>query len=215
MEAIRVGWRSDPADLLRAWAEHRRASRSTEGVLAVLEGIAPALEAGLTPAVAAGLAGESLGAGLDPTARELVVALRETGDKGLPLAPVWRSCAVATGSAEIGFVAAAWQLSEVTGAPLAAAVQRAVASLREGRERTRRVHVAVAGPKASVVVLTVLPLTGPAFGLACGVPPAELYLASPLSAAAAIAGLLLIWAGRLWCGRLIASVTVPERRTVS
>ncbi len=215
IEAIRVGWRSDPADLLRGWAQRRRASTSTDGVLAVLEGFAPALEAGLPPAVAAGLAGEALGPGLDPIARQLVANLSEAGEHGVPLAPVWRACGVETGSADIGFVAAAWQLSELTGAPLADAVQRAVASLRDARERTRRVQVAVAGPRATVVVLTVLPLTGPAFGLACGVPPAELYLGTPLSAAAAIGGILLMLVGRFWCGRLIASVTVPLLRSPS
>jgi tight adherence protein B len=209
IEAIRLGWRSDPAELVRAWVARRRSVDPTGGILAVLEGIAPALEAGLPPAVAADLAGEALGAGVDSTAQQLALALREAADEGRPLAPVWRSCAEASRSADIGFVAAAWQLSEVTGAPLADAVRRAVASLREANERTRRVHVAVAGPKATVVVLTMLPLTGPAFGLASGLPPAELYLGSPISTAAVIIGLVLIWVGRLWCRRLIASVTLP------
>jgi Flp pilus assembly protein TadB len=65
------------------------------------------------------------------------------------------------------------------------------------------VGVAVAGPRATVTVLTVLPLTGPAFGLACGIDPATLYLGSPIATAAAVAGLTLIAVGRLWCSRMI------------
>lgn len=207
-ERLRELWRADPVELFRTWRQARQRTRSvTAGVLALLEGIAPALEAGLPPAVAVRLSGSSLGTGRDAQTEQLVAELAEACEHGGPIAPVWRAWAVSTGSPDLSFVAAAWQLTELTGAPLADAVQRAVVTLRETRERTRRVRVAVAGPRATVVVLTVLPLTGPAFGLACGVPPAELYLASPVSSAAALAGLVLIWAGRLWCRRLVESAT--------
>ena len=49
------------------------------------------------------------------------------------------------------------------------------------------------------------PLTGPVFGLACGVAPTELYLSNPIGTASAVAGVVLIWAGRLWCRRLVES----------
>ena len=131
--------------------------------------------------------------------------------QGRPIAPVWQAWAARTGSADLAFVAAAWRLSERTGAPLAEAVQRAVVSVRESRERMRRVNVAVAGPRATVVVLTALPLTGPVFGLACGVPPTELYLSNTIGAASAVAGVVLIWAGRLWCRRLVDSAMHGSR----
>lgn len=208
VDTVRELWRADPVQLFRQWRQRRHHSAAvTSGVLALLEGIAPALEAGLPPAVAVRLSGAALGTGIDPATQRLVAMLADACEQGGPIAPVWRAWAVQTGSPDLAFVAAAWQLTELTGAPLADAVQRAVVSLREARERTRRVHVAVAGPKATVVVLTVLPLTGPAFGLACGVPPAELYVSSPISTAAAAVGLVLIWAGRLWCRRLVESAT--------
>ncbi|MDV3222651.1 type II secretion system F family protein [Intrasporangium sp.] len=207
-EMLRELWRADPVELIRTWRQARQRTRSvTAGVLALLEGIAPALEAGLPPAVAVRLSGSSVGTGRDAQTELLVAELAEACELGGPIAPVWRAWAASTGSPDLSFVAAAWQLTELTGAPLADAVQRAVVSVREARERTRRVHVAVAGPRATVVVLTVLPLTGPAFGLACGVPPSELYLASPVSAAAAFVGVVLIWVGRLWCRRLVESAT--------
>ncbi|AXG12334.1 type II secretion system F family protein [Intrasporangium calvum] len=202
---LRGVWGSDPVELFHDWRRRRRSGSSVSSAVALLEGVAPALEAGLTPSVAVRLSGATLRSSIDPLTARLVAELTETSERGAHVAPVWRSWAGAEGSEELRFVAAAWQLSEVTGAPLADAVRRAVASVHQARERARRVHVAVAGPRATVVVLTVLPLTGPLFGLACGVPPTELYLASPLSSAAAALGLVLIWVGRRWCRRLVES----------
>jgi Flp pilus assembly protein TadB len=119
------------------------------------------------------------------------------------LAAVWFDWARLTRAPEIAFVASAWALSERHGAPLAVAVERAAAALRESRARQRKVRVAVAGPRATVTVLTVLPLTGPAFGLACGIDPATLYLGSRIGALSAALGVGLIVLGRLWCRRMI------------
>lgn len=210
-EALRQLWRSDPVELFREWRQQRRATSSSPGILALLEGIAPALEAGLPPAVAVRLSGAALGSALDPATQAFVGELADVCEQGSPIAPVWQAWAARTGSADLSFVAAAWQLSERTGAPLAEAVQRAVVSVRESQERARRVNVAVAGPRATVVVLTVLPLTGPVFGLACGVPPTELYLSNPIGAASAVVGVVLIWAGRLWCRRLVDSAMRGSR----
>lgn len=204
-ERLRQLWRSDPVELFREWRQQRRATSSSPAILALLEGIAPALEAGLPPSVAVRLSGAALGSTVDPGIRAFVGELADVCERGSPIAPVWQSWAARTGSADLSFVAAAWQLSERTGAPLAEAVQRAVVSVRESRERARRVNVAVAGPRATVMVLTVLPLTGPVFGMACGVPPTELYLSNPIGTVSAVVGVVLIWAGRLWCRRLVDS----------
>ena len=204
-ETLRQLWRSDPVELFREWWQQQRATSSLPEVLALLEGIAPGLEAGLPPAVAVRLSGAALGSALDPATQQFVGELVGACEQGSPIAPVWQAWAARTGSTDLSFVAAAWRLSELTGAPLAEAVRRAVVSVRESRERVRRVNVAVAGPRATVVVLTVLPLTGPVFGLACGVPPAELYLSNPIGTASAVVGVVLIWAGRLWCHRLVDS----------
>lgn len=207
---LRHLWHADPVQLFRQWRAARRDGSMAEVVLSLLDGIGPALEAGLPPALAVRLAGRSLGDGLGSTAAGVLASLTVAAEDGRPLAPAWRACAEHSRAPEIHVVAAAWQLSEVTGAPLAEAVRRAVASLREGRERTRRVMVAVAGPRATVVVLTALPLTGPLFGMACGVSPTELYVTNPVGGLSALVGLGLIWVGRAWCGRLVDSVTGTE-----
>lgn len=139
----------------------------------------------------------------------LVGALLEASERAEPASRVWAAWAGRSASAELAFVAAAWQLSETTGAPLASAVERAVRGLLDARARRGKVAVAVAGPRATVTVLTLLPLTGPLFGLACGVDPPSLYLGSPLATACAVVGLGLVWTGRVWCSRLVRGAVGP------
>ncbi|GAA2741696.1 hypothetical protein GCM10009868_08710 [Terrabacter aerolatus] len=139
----------------------------------------------------------------------LVGALIEASDLAEPTSSVWAAWAERSATAELSLVAAAWRLSETTGAPLASAVDRAVRGLLDARSRRGKVAVAVAGPRATVTVLTLLPLTGPLFGLACGIDPASLYLASPIATACAVLGLLLVWVGRAWCTRMVRKAVRP------
>jgi len=158
------------------------------------------------PAAAPAPAGSAVDADLAPSRADidrLVGALLDASDRAEPTSPVWAAWAERSASAELAFVAAAWRLSETTGAPLASAVDRAVRGLLDARARRGKVAVAVAGPRATVTVLTLLPLTGPLFGLACGIDPATLYLGSPIATACAALGLVLVWAGRVWCSRMV------------
>jgi len=208
-------WRQDPVLLYRRWRLRRDREHLFEGVLVLLDSMAPALAMGLPPARALALAAEATSTRAPEAARpagrrqgfteldRLTGSLTAAADRGGVLSDVWAEWARLTGAREIAFVASAWALSERHGAPLAVAVERAATALREAGARRRKVGVAVAGPKATVTVLTVLPLTGPAFGLACGVDPASLYLGSGLGAVSAVAGVGLIVVGRLWCRRMI------------
>ena len=151
-------------------------------------------------------AGPALDADLAPPRGDidrLVGALLDASERAEPVSPVWATWAERSASADLALVAAAWRLSETTGAPLASAVDRAVRGLLDARARRGKVAVAVAGPRATVTVLTLLPLTGPLFGLACGIDPATLYLGSPIATACAALGLVLVWTGRVWCTRMV------------
>ena len=139
----------------------------------------------------------------------LVGGLLDATDRAEPTSPVWGEWAARSASPELALVAAAWRLSETTGAPLASAVDRAVRGLLEARARRGKVAVAVAGPRATVTVLTLLPLTGPLFGLACGIDPVTLYLGSPIATVSVVVGLLLVWAGRFWCSRMVRRAVRP------
>jgi tight adherence protein B len=139
----------------------------------------------------------------------LVGGLLEASDRAEPTSPVWAQWAARSASQELALVAAAWRLSESTGAPLVSAVDRAVRGLLDARTRRGKVAVAVAGPRATVTVLTLLPLTGPLFGLACGIDPATLYLGSPVATVSVLLGLLLVSVGRVWCTRMVRRAVRP------
>jgi tight adherence protein B len=222
-------WQQDPVELYRRWRLGRRAGDLVDDVLDLLRGIGPALDAGLTPGRAVEVSARAvLGAERVAAVRELVVrrhaslgrsgvgdldalvgGLLDATDRAEAASAVWAVWADRSSSAELTLVAAAWRLSESTGAPLALAVERAVQGLLDARTRRRRVAVAVAGPRASAMVLTLLPLTGPLFGLACGIDPVTLYLGSPVAVGSVVLGLALVGVGRVWCARMIRVAVSP------
>lgn len=229
-ERLRELAREDPVELLRgAWRRRRAGERGSgfdESVLALLDALEPALRAGLTPARAFELVGgtSQVSGGAvsnravsnragstdaDSSVAGLVHDAIRAAEAGASVGRVWQRWAEATGSGTLAFVAAAWLLSERTGAPLAEAVARAAARIRSELSRRRRVSAAVAGPRATVNVLSALPLVGPLFGLASGLDPAEVYLSSPVVVGAVLLGFALILVGRWWCRRLVGAVLEP------
>lgn len=104
------------------------------------------------------------------------------------------------------FVSRAWRLSVEAGVPLADAIDVGVELLRADRRAASQLEVALAGPRATIRVLTLLPLAGPLLGAAFGVSPAA-WLSSPISVASVLAGVALMGFGRWWCARLIAGVS--------
>jgi tight adherence protein B len=66
-------------------------------------------------------------------------------------------------------------------------------------------QTALAGPKATVSLLTWLPLMGLGLGIALGVDPLAILLGTPWGLAALAAGAGLTVAGRVWSARLVAA----------
>ena len=202
-------WHEDPVEVWRRRRRQRAGEPFERAVLALLDGTAAALRAGLPPARALELGGATLPGSSPPSVFEIVAQAVAAGAAGLPVAPVWRQAGLRTQSPVVDAVAAAWGLSETTGCPLAEAVERAAAQLRSALATRRKVRAAVAGPQATVTVLTVLPLTGPLFGLACGVSPQELY-GNGIGLLCLGAGLGLMGVGRQWCRRLVRRAEYPR-----
>lgn len=75
-------------------------------------------------------------------------------------------------------------------------------SRREIAEAERERAVALAGPKATVTVLTWLPAAGLGLALLIGADPVSL-LSSPPGLVSIGAGVLLLLAGRLWMRRML------------
>ena len=190
-------WRAGP----------RAAGISTYDLLALLEAIAPALEAGMTPASALRTAADSrFDPGRPDQLDALVRAMASSAADGEKLGPLWRAASESTGSSELLLLAQAWSLTEDMGAPLAQAV-RTTAGLLEARiSHERRLTAAVAGARATVNVLTVLPIGGPVVALVLGIGPAELYGSSRLTQGSLALGLCLAGIGRWWVRWMVRAV---------
>lgn len=89
--------------------------------------------------------------------------------------------------------------------PLADVLTRFAAQLEVESDADAARQTALAGPKATVTLLTWLPLMGLGLGMALGVDPLAMLLGTPLGLAALLGGAALTVAGRLWSARLVAT----------
>lgn len=102
-------------------------------------------------------------------------------------------------------LAACFDISEASGCPLADVLTRFAAQLEVEDDADAARQTALAGPKATVSLLTWLPLMGLGLGIALGVDPLAILLGTPWGLAALAAGAGLTVAGRLWSARLVAA----------
>jgi tight adherence protein B len=141
----------------------------------------------------------------DPLAT-LAKGMAAAAADGATLGPLWREAAESASSAELLLLAQAWSLTEDMGAPLAQAV-RTTARLLEARiAHERRLAAAVAGAKATVNVLTVLPIGGPLLALVLGIGPGELYGGSRLTQTSLALGVCMAGFGRWWVRGMVRAV---------
>ncbi len=102
-------------------------------------------------------------------------------------------------------LAACLDIAEASGCPLADVLTRFAAQLEVEDDADAARQTALAGPKATVSLLTWLPLMGLGLGAALGVDPLAILLGTPLGLAALAAGAALTVAGRVWSARLVAA----------
>lgn len=207
----RTSVRQDVDRLLRRLGVPR-AARARGLELQVLDGLAAALEAGLPVPRAVALAVSEVGPG-----QERQQDQREPGEasgwdelaraaaQGHALAPAWQRLARRSDSPTLDSVARAWRVASLTGAPLARAIRLSAHVSRERHRLERAVQVATAGARATVTVLTLLPLAGVGLAAVLGVSPLVLY-SHPVALVAAGFGVLLVIVGQLWSRRLVGRV---------
>lgn len=189
----------------------RRTSRNADldALTTMVEGIAPAVAAGVTPATAvatsallaaATVADQGLGDDLRLLARQAAA--------GAELAPLWARLHRRHGVPALGEVARAWEMSEQLGCAIGDALAAATSMMREQLDLDRRIAAATAGPRATMQLLTLLPVLGVGIAMVIGVPPWRLY-AGPLGVSVLLLGGGFVVAGRWLTRRMIRRATAP------
>jgi tight adherence protein B len=157
----------------------REAARAREaGATATVEvtfALAGELRAGQTPAQAlaavAGLAGP-----LRPALEAAHLAVLLGADAAGELA----RAASLPGAERLRYVAAAWAVADTAGGRVAVVLERLCESMDSDDELHRELQAAMAGPRATMVLLASLPLLGLALGESVGAHPLHLLLHRPL-----------------------------------
>lgn len=101
---------------------------------------------------------------------------------------------------------AVWEVAESAGAPAADVLTRYAHSRREIADAERERIVALAGPQATVTVLTWLPAAGLGLALLIGADLGSL-LGSPVGLASIGGGVVLLACGRVWMKRMLEKAT--------
>lgn len=203
-----------PADAHRAarprwlrWLVAPRPPRGADPVveaLAIVSALGPGLRAGLTPVAVVEVLAESDGSAAAGSA-SLAARLVDAAGAGLSWGEVWAEEAQRHCSPPLRVLAQAWSLSEQAGAPLAVTSESVARMLRASLARRRRLAAALAGPRATMRLLTLLPLAGPVLALSVGADLGVVY-GSAAAQASVAAGLALVAAGRLWVSAMVRAV---------
>lgn len=199
-----------PLQRVRSLLVRRRAADpSSEAFVALLRGIAPAVHAGVpAPIAVAAAASVAARATDDLQLRRDMARLEEAARSGAPLGPCWTDLAIRYPHAGLGPVARAWSLSDRVGCGLSEAVAAAVRMIMEQTDHRRQLAAATAGPRATMQVLTLLPVLGVGISAVVGVNPVQLY-SSGVGRIALGLGLLLLWLGRCIIARMISASCAP------
>lgn len=161
---------------------------------------------------------------LGPESRRILAAARAAARRGSSVAAAIRRevSAVSAGAGAVitvtrgavgirarrdvrvwGELAACFDTAEASGCPLADVLARFAAHLETEDDAEAARQTALAGPRATVRLLTWLPLSGLGLGLLLGVDPVATLLGNPWGLSALGAGVALTAVGRLWSTRLV------------
>lgn len=186
------------------WSRRGSALEDLEGLARVADLIAMTLRSGATPVTAVRVvAGESP----QPWAGVLA-EVHEQLSAGGPAGGVWR--AHARNRPELSALAGAWSLSEDLGVALAPSMTTSAQVLRAQVQARRRLDAATSGARATMRMLTLLPLVGMLAGLTFGLAPWEVYGHSIVTMVSAGVGLGLTAVGWVVCRWVLARAVAAE-----
>jgi tight adherence protein B len=192
------------------WAEaaDRRADRDASALCAGLACLADELRAGQRPAAALGAAAEAAGrpAAADAFGRAASVAVLG-GDVPAALREQAAAYATAPTVRGVDMIAAAWAVSERSGAALAEVVGRLEEELRSRQQQRQNVKAQLTGPRATAALLAGLPGLGVLLAAGIGARPVAVLFGTPIGQVALLVGLSLDASGALWSLRIMQSAS--------
>ncbi|WP_074712255.1 type II secretion system F family protein [Arthrobacter alpinus] len=106
-------------------------------------------------------------------------------------------------------IAACFDVCEASGAPVAAVLERLATTLEADHDAAALRETALSGPRATVKLLTWLPVLGLGLGMLMGVDPISALLGSSLGWLVLAAGVGFAVAGRAWSASMIAKAARP------
>lgn len=188
----------------RSWRDptgRRQATRRRMAVIELCSALGAELRSGATARDALIAASRDL-----PGVEHLAaVAAAPHGD----IRQALQATAALGGGAGLWRLAACWQVSERSGSGLAPSVSRLAATLRDEEQVRREVAAQLAGPRATSVLLAMLPAFGLAMGGALGAEPIAVLLGTPLGQGCLVLGLMLETAGLWWTARITRGAEPP------
>ncbi|QBI51983.1 type II secretion system F family protein [Streptomonospora litoralis] len=183
-------------------------ARRRRAVVELCRVLATELRAGRDP----GAAVETAVAELDPESVNEFAPLRAAAGSAQDVVPPLRALAAVRGAGGLGHLAACWQVAATTGAPPADVVDRLAASLAAEESQRRELGAQLAGPRATAVMLSVLPVLGLAMAGALGGSPLAFLFVTPIGLLCLVAGLALDALGLFWTYQMVKRV-LPDSET--
>lgn len=178
-----------------------------EALARVADLLAMTLRSGATPVAAVEVvAGEA-----DEPWADVLAEVHTRLAAGSPAGEVWRRHA--GDHPEVAALAGAWVLSEDLGVALAPSMTTSAQVLRAQVQARRRLDAATSGARATMRMLTLLPLVGLLAGFAFGLTPWEVYGHSAVTMVSAVVGLGLTALGWVLCRWVLARAVAPVVHT--
>ena len=132
----------------------------------------------------------------------VVVPVAETAAMAGDVSASWTRVARAPGRGALHHVAAAWQVAERSGAPLAHVLGRMADATRLDREVDREVQAAVVPARSTGSIMAVLPVGGLLLGGGLGSNPLTVITTNTVAAISVSAGVALAMLGLAWIDRI-------------
>lgn len=176
--------------LLRSAVARRRSLRAERQEVEVLRALVTELAAGSTPLSALRTVAVDLASPLGPAVTAAAAAVDEP------------TAARRLRQEGLTPLAAAWQLSATTGAPLADVLARQASAATRAADDAREVSTILAGPRTTARLLAGLPALGLLLAASTGAHPVGFLLQAPAGRLCLLVGLALDCAGLLWIERL-------------